>query len=98
MKINVHPCVQLFVLVAISAYVTYLFELRSRLDYIIKRDKCETLAMKMMGMQPTMFQHAVEILLMGIVSWQMVIVYLIPYGDQRFFQARHEVPFSFAHA
>lgn len=88
MKINVHPCVQLFVLVAISAYVTYLFELRSRLDYIIKRDKCETLAMKMMGMQPTMFQHAVEILLMGIVSWQMVIVYLDPLRGPAFLPSK----------
>lgn len=69
---------QLFVLVGISAYVTYLFELRSRLDYIIKKDKCETLAMQMMGRQPSMFQHAIEILLMGIVSWQIVVVYLDP--------------------
>lgn len=69
---------KLFVLVGISAYMTYMFEVRSRLEYIIKNGKSEHTVMQLMKKQPTMWQHAVEILLMGIVSWHVVRVYLDP--------------------
>lgn len=80
--------VQLFVLVGISAYVTYLFELRSRIDYIIRKEKCEEVVTQLMRKQPSMWQHAIEILLLWIICWHIVVVYLDPMGGAAvFFQS-----------
>jgi accessory gene regulator protein AgrB len=71
-------CMQLFVLVGISTYVKNLFELRSRIEYVMKKEKCEDVVMKLMAKEPSGWQHAIVILLLWVVCWQIVLVYLDP--------------------
>lgn len=84
LELEQYPCrammcfAKLFVLVGISTYVKNLFELRSRIEYVMKKEKCEDVVMKLMAKEPSGWQHAIVILLLWVVCWQIVLVYLDP--------------------
>lgn len=77
-------CVQLFVVVGLSVYMTYSFEINSRMDYILNKGNDEKTAGRLMSKRSDLWQHCIEILLMGAMFWQVVVVCIDPLRGEAF--------------